>query len=112
MKKISTLLGLIALVSCFSAVGDELPGNAIRKGSLSNQKLIQDTKMGVAAKVATLGCEKPESFVPYVLAMPQGEVGSRYWQELWVVKGCNAEYPVKIRFSETGLSGANWSIEK
>jgi hypothetical protein len=88
-----------------------LPDGAIQKGSLSNQKLIQDASVGVAAKVATLGCAKVESFQPYVMAMPQGNVGSRFWKEKWLVKGCNTEYPIIIRFSEAGLCAADYVIE-
>lgn len=87
------------------------PEGAIQAGSLSNQQLIQDAMPAVAAKVATLGCSAPESFQPYVIAMPQGSEGSRYWREVWVVEGCNTEFPVEIRFSEAGLGAANYVIE-
>lgn len=67
--------------------------------------------VGVAAKVATKGCESPESLQPFVLAMPQGDVGSRLWRELWVVTGCGREYPIEINFREAGTGAADWTIE-
>ncbi|GGC92736.1 hypothetical protein [Vreelandella lutescens] len=101
---------LFSLLSSHVAA-QSLPSGALQEGTLSNQQLIQDAMLGVAAKVATLGCQQPESFQPYVLAMPQGSEGSRYWRELWVVQGCNSEFPVEIRFSEAGLGAANYTIE-
>ncbi len=109
-KLLITLALPVLMFSC-PVVAEELPGNAIREGSLCNQELIRDAMTGVASKVAMLGCDKPESFKPYVLSMPKGEAGSRLWRELWVVKGCESEYPVKMLFTETGLSGAMWVVE-
>ncbi|WP_422103174.1 hypothetical protein [Vreelandella sp.] len=109
----STRLSAALLLSLFSGyvAAQALPNGALQVGTLSNQQLIQDAMQGVAAKVATLGCQQPESFQPYVLAMPQGSEGSRYWRELWVVQGCSSEFPVEIRFSEAGLGAANYVIE-
>lgn len=110
--KLFTLFLLLTINYNFAfAQSDKLPKGTIKKGSLSNQKLIQDAMLGVSAKVATLGCEKIESFQAYVMQMPQGEVGSRFWLEKWMVKGCTKQYPVVIRFSESGLGAANYSIE-
>ena len=99
------------LVLSSSPANAQLPEGAIQKGSLSNQKLIQDTMVGVAAKVSQLGCETPETFLPYVSRLPEGEVGSRTWQEIWVVSGCDGEYPVTIDFREDGANAANWNIK-
>lgn len=106
MKKII----LVILLSVFLFAENNLPEGAIKRGSLSNAKLINDAKLGVVSKVAQMGCNKPESFNPFVLAMPMGKVGSRVWKELWIVQGCNSKYPVEIIFSEDGLGAANWSI--
>ena len=88
-----------------------VPEGVIKEGSLANRKLISDAMVGVAAEVATRGCDSPANFMPYVTAMPKGKVGARYWRELWVVEGCGTEYSVEIIFSEDGLHAANWSIE-
>ena len=111
--KISTIVTTLSLTFCSSLVfaDNVLPYGAIKKGSWVNKKLAKDTMIGVASKVATLGCSKPESFKPYVMKNPQGKIGERVWWELWVVAGCNNKYPIKIRFNEKGSSSANWTIK-
>ncbi|AXE32573.1 hypothetical protein DK842_05185 [Chromobacterium phragmitis] len=88
------------------------PPDALQTGTLANQKLIRDAMMGVAAEMGTRGCAKPEGVQPYVLAQPQGEPGSRFWREAWVVTGCGKEYPVRIEFREDGQESAYWTILK
>ncbi len=90
---------------------EALPKGAIKDGSLSNEKLIGDAKVGVAAKVATLGCNKPEKVNFYVTQMPEGKTGSRVWKELWIVEGCKKKYLIKVRFQEDA-TGAAWTIVK
>jgi len=94
-----------------NAVAQTIPSGAIKKGSFANQKLIKDTMIGVAVSVSKRGCSQPEKFVPFVLQLPQGEAGSRYWEEIWVVTGCSQEYPVTIEFAENGLNAASWTIQ-
>lgn len=103
---------LIATLACLSmaAQAAPLPKGAIRSGSLANAKLIHDAKQGVAAKVATLGCTKPETLEFFVMAMPAGQVGARRWQELWLVGGCGKHFPVTMDFHEDGPNAANWTI--
>ena len=93
------------------AFAEALPKGAIKDGSLSNKQLIGDAKVGVAAQVATLGCNKPVKVNFFVTQMPKGKEGSRVWKELWVVEGCKKKYPVKVRFQEDA-TGAAWTIEK
>ncbi len=106
------ILGLSAWLFSASIQSATLPEGAIKEGTLSSQTLIRDAMMGVASKVATLGCNAPEEFFPYVLEMPQGDTGLRHWRELWLVSGCGQQYPVKILFQENGLTAANYTIEK
>lgn len=108
--KIATSLLLLLFLSSNAIAKEKLPEGAIKAGSLSNQKLIKDAMLGVAGKVAILGCDKPEGFKPYVLAMPQGKKGLEYWEELWVVKGCKTTYPVKIKF-QLDATGASYRIK-
>jgi len=110
MKLKISILALSFLLGS-ATYAETLPKGAIKDGSLSNQKLIGDAKVGVAAKVATLGCDKPEKVNFYVTQMPEGKTGSRVWKELWVVEGCKKKYPVKVRFQEDA-TGAAWTIEK
>lgn len=83
----------------------------VREGTLANEKLIYDAMVGVAARITTLGCSEPENFKPYVLKMPEGNLGSRVWFEQWVVTGCGETYPVTIRFNESGASAADWTVQ-
>jgi len=110
MKRKISILTLSFLLGS-ATFAEALPKGAIKNGSLSNQQLIGDAKVGVAAKVATLGCSKPEKVNFYVTQMPEGKVGSRVWKELWVVEGCKKKYPVKVRFQEDAM-GTTWTIEK
>jgi hypothetical protein len=107
------LIGAAILCMAFTCrASDDLPSSAIKKGTLANAKLIQDVKVGVAQKVATMGCTQLGDVEPYVLAMPSGPVGLRHWKELWVVSGCGSKYPVNIDFSEDGPNAANWTVGK
>ena len=67
------------------------PSEPVQEGTLANQQLIRDAMVGVASWVATKGCDAPERFVPVVLQLPEGEPGSRHWQERWTVTGCGNE---------------------
>ncbi|MGY3942087.1 hypothetical protein [Aeromonas tecta] len=107
MRRYALLL-LCGWIWCAQAATPE----PVQEGTLANQKLIRDAMVGVAAWVAAKGCQAPERFVPAVLQLPQGEPGSRYWQERWTVIGCGAEYPVVIDFRETGLESAMWTITR
>jgi len=96
----------------FPALGNDeaLPKGTMKRGTLANAKLIADAKLGVAAKVGTMGCGKPERLEPYIVAMPTGTPGQQRWKELWVVSGCNNTYPVHIDFNESGEGAADWII--
>lgn len=109
-SKYKPLIFCVAIFTAAYAQAGSLPDGAIREGSLANGKLIRDAKVGVAAKVAVLGCSKPESLQPFVLAMPTGEVGSRRWKEKWVIGGCGKQYPINIDFGEDGQNAAIWTI--
>lgn len=92
-----------------SSAGD-LPEGVLQAGSLANEKLMSDAMVGVVGKVAIKGCEAPESFLPYVLRMPEGRVGQRAWAERWVVTGCGREFPIDVEFVEDGAQAANWLV--
>ena len=92
------------------AAGEGSLAGTLKQGTLANQRLTHDAMLGVAARVAVLGCGKPENFVPYLVAMPTGEIGARHWKERWLVKGCGKNYPVDIEFSEDGLGSAIYTI--
>ena len=110
MMKTIVLIGLFALSLLPAFAGEPIPAGTISEGSLTNEKLMMDAMIGVAQKVGASGCVEPENFRPYIISMPEGKIGERSWSEHWVVQGCGKEFPVKIKFTEDGLDGANWII--
>jgi hypothetical protein len=111
--KVFTTLFILSILSLQPAsAAPKLPPGTIQQGSLSNQKLIHDAKVGVAAQVGILGCTQLKNFEPYVVALPTGKQGSRVWYEKWIVNGCDKQYPINLRFAEDGAGGAYWTIEK
>ncbi|MDI9240099.1 hypothetical protein QLQ15_14385 [Lysobacter sp. LF1] len=105
------LLATALLLSALSVHADS-PGKegAAVEGTMTNEKLRQDTMTGVRQQVSTLGCTHIDSVQPYVVAMPQGEPGSRVWRERWVVTCGSKRHPVDIRFNESGLNAADYSV--
>ena len=119
MRNIYTILTAMCLAACSASpvsqpassstpYGEPMP---IREGTLANAKLVHDATVGVMAKVAALGCSTPDNFQPWVMQEPTGQPGSRVWHEKWVVTGCGNTYPVKIRFNESGMNAADWTIQ-
>jgi hypothetical protein len=94
------------------APNTDLPAGTIKKGTLTSPQLRQDTMLGVAGEVGSLGCHKVEDVAPYVVSPFSGATGARHWQEKWLVKGCGKQYPVDIDFKEDGGGGAYWTIKK
>lgn len=114
---LASLAAVFFLAACSKEPGpapsrsdtSKLPEGTIQGGSLANEKLIQDTMVGVAARVAVMGCDKPENLNPYVVAMPEGPQGAQHWKEKWVVNGCNRKFEVNISFQKTP-SGVTYTI--
>jgi hypothetical protein len=113
VKSILSGVGVFLAFACYGAfaAGDPIPVGTLKQGSLANPQLTKDAMLGVAGKVAVLGCDKPGSFVPYLVAMPKGEIGARHWKEKWLVSGCGKHYPIDIEFSEDGPDAANYTIQ-
>jgi hypothetical protein len=106
-------LFIAVLTGCAAnTVNSGAPSGTLQKGSLANQQLIRDALVGVNAKAGALGCTKKiDSFQPYVLAMPHGSPGSRVWWERWVIVCGEQTYPIDIRFNESGLGAADYTIK-
>ena len=116
--KVGVKLGLVFTLMLFVSCGaetkidskDPMLSGVIQKGTLCNNQLIHDTMLPFMAKLGTLGCDKVDSYQPYVLQMPEGEVGSRVWKERWIAKSGDKLYPVDIIFKEN-LFGASMTIK-
>ncbi len=109
MRTLCVSMALICVATIALGADEPLPAGAIQRGTLANQQLIADTKLGVASKVATMGCTSLGDVATYVTQLPTGNPGSRRWKELWIVSGCNHQYPVNIEFAESGKD-ADWTI--
>ena len=70
----------------------------MQKGTLTSARLRQDTMLGVAGKMGTLGCHNVEDVTPYIVTPFSGATGVRQWQEKWLVKGCGKQYLIDIDF--------------
>ena len=109
MKEIILLLLLSCAIQAVHGADEPLPAGTVRRGTMANAQLISDAKMGVASKVATLGCTNLGDVETYVTVLPSGPPTSRHWSELWIVSGCGKKYPVAIEFSSDGKD-ADWVI--
>jgi hypothetical protein len=109
MRTLYLWIALSCLATGAWAAEEPLPAGALQRGTLANQQLVADTKLGVASKVATMGCTTLGDVATYVTQLPTGNPGSRRWKELWIVSGCNHQYPVNIEFAESGKD-ADWTI--
>ena len=108
---ISTIFIILLIPTFIYAANEKLPDGAIQAGSLANQKLQNDAQSGVIGKTVQLGCNKPETYHTYIAKRPKGKPGSRLWEEIWVVIGCDKKYPIHITFQEDGLNSATWFIK-
>lgn len=77
---------------------------------MTNQKLRQDALVGVHGWLGPMGCKNAQDFTSFVTKLPEGDVGSRSWQEVWVVRCSNGKFPVRIDFMESGQTAADWTI--
>ena len=106
------LLLFLALSPTVSFAQDAraLVPDAKQEGTMTNLKLRQDALVGVHGWLASKGCKDVQGFTAYVTKLPEGNVGSRAWQEAWVARCSNGKFTVRIDFRESGLGAADWTI--
>ena len=93
------------------AGAEQLPSGVIQAGSLANDILIRDAMTGVAAKIATLGCNQPQNVKHiYVVNLPEGQIGLQHWRERWIVAGCGREYTMDLVFQQDGHHSASYTV--
>jgi len=106
MQKLAITLVFVAALLTSShadaAHAKHLPPGTIEQGSLANHQLTQDTLSAAVMKVSARGCEQFQFYLPYMVAMPKGPLGSRVWRERWIFTCRGGDYPIDIRFTEVG----------
>ncbi|TKB45370.1 hypothetical protein [Thalassotalea mangrovi] len=85
------------------------PG-AAAEGSLANQKLIADTTSGLEDLIGESISDS--EVLKFVIQQPVGEIGSRSWREMWIVKSPEKKQEFLITFREAGLGGADFEIKQ
>lgn len=110
-----TALILFGQDSLQAAGKNAAPSGVLREGSLCNRKLILDTSIAAAGRLAQLGYtydSKKHTFRPYVLSLPQGAPGDRRWTERWVYLIDGKQVPITIDFHEAGAAAADYTIRR
>ena len=114
MKYIIALFVAVAVISgCKSAekltpVSQLKPGVA-KEGTLANAKLSSDAKAGLEEVVGS--AVNDSELLKFVIQQPVGEVGSRSWREMWIVKTSENTSQYLMTFVESGLDAADFEIK-
>jgi hypothetical protein len=87
------------------------PGVA-KEGSLANQKLISDATASLEKIVGDSINDSGTEILKFVIQQPVGEVGSRSWREMWIVKSPNNGIQFLITFKEAGTGTADFEIKQ
>jgi hypothetical protein len=111
---IALSLSFLLLTGCKSTEGlapvSKIKSGVAKEGSLANAKLILDAKAGLEKIVgATIN---DSELLKFVIQQPVGEVGSRSWREMWVIKKTDAASQYLITFKEVGLGAADFEIKE
>jgi hypothetical protein len=112
VRSLPFLLAALFPIASFAQDAKSLVPDALQQGTMTNEKLRQDALVGVHGWLGAKGCENLLEFTPFVTRLPEGEVGSRAWQEAWVAGCSNGKFTVRIDFVESGLNAANWTIRE
>jgi hypothetical protein len=113
MKYLTALSIVLALLMGCNATQELKPVSQIqpgvaKEGSLANQKLISDATEGL--REITGNPIKSSEVLKFVIQQPQGEVGSRSWREMWIVKTSDSETQFLLTFKEAGVGAADFEI--
>ncbi len=81
----------ILLVSGCKATNEHEPVSRVKpgvakEGSLANQKLITDATASLEKIVGETINDSNTKILKFAIQQPVGEVGSRSWKEMWIVK--------------------------
>jgi flagellar biosynthesis GTPase FlhF len=91
-------------------IAETIPKNpsnqVIKKGSLCNQILFNDTINKLAETLGSQGISKNLSLEIGVTVMPSGTPNKMVWKELWKIQTTNGVLSYPIIFAEDGMGGA------
>lgn len=114
MKHMAVVPLFIALLAGCKTTENLAPVSQIapsvaKEGSLANETLAADTKAGLEEVINNAIASS--ELLKFVIQQPVGEVGSRAWREMWIVKSSKGTYKFLITFTESGLDAANFEIK-
>lgn len=90
-----------------------LPYNSIAIGTLvSDESLVNAALDEMSLLVIQNGCETPESYEPFIQKSPKGNIGEKKWSEIWIMRGCENNYPMQINFSESKGQSIRYTISQ
>ena len=113
MKYLTVLAISLALLTGCQSTQELKPISQIKpsvasEGSLANEKLISDATAGLEQLIGTP--IKSSEVLKFVIQQPVGDVGSRSWQEMWIVKTSDGNNQFLLTFKEVGLGAADFKI--
>ena len=113
MKYIITLSIALALISGCKSTEKFTPVSQIKtgvakEGTLANSKLVSDAKAGLEKMVGS--AIKASELLKFVIQQPVGDIGSRSWREMWIVKTSENTSQYLMTFTESGLDAADFEI--
>ena len=114
MKYIIALSVALALISGCKSTEKLTPVSQIKpgvanEGTLANDKLISDAKAGLEQVVGSV--INDSELLKFVIQQPVGEVGSRSWREIWIIKTSENTSQYLMTFTESGLNAADFVIK-
>lgn len=114
MKYIITLSIALALISGCKSTEKFTPVSQIKtgvakEGTLANSKLVSDAKAGLEKMVGS--AIKASELLKFVIQQPVGDIGSRSWREMWIVKTSENTSQYLMTFTESGLDAADFEIK-
>ena len=112
--KLGLILFVLLITGCKAT--DELePISKIKpsvasEGTLANQTLIADVTSALEIKLGS-NIEDGD-ILKFVIQQPVGQVGSRAWREMWIVKSSEGGKQFIMTFRESGLGAADFEIKE
>ncbi|MCL1038915.1 YjgB family protein [Shewanella submarina] len=113
MKLLSVLsIAVVLLTGCKSTEElkpiSQIKPTISKEGSLANEKLILDVTVGL--RELTGQPINSSELLKFIIQQPVGDIGSRSWREMWIVKQPDRDVQFLLTFKETGLDSASFEV--